>query len=334
MRHSILAASLTTLLTLSAPAIAGGDWYADFDEAVAAAKESNKNLLVDFTGSDWCGWCIKLHEEVFDHDAWIEGASKDYIFVALDFPSGDEAKAAVPNPERNEELKNKYGVRGFPTIFLMTPDGVAFAQTGYQAGGPEKYLEHMGEIATAGKKAMVDVQRVLNAFEAAEGDEAKWQAWDAVATVFEGLDEGSPFTSMLVDQVRWGIEADPENKNGKKLVAVRALLKAGMGDDEIVEAAAALDPKNEQGLMDRVAQFHFSTVRDDDSARAALKSLDNVNALGFQDKEIAFMLNFQAANWCSGPLADPDKQAEYAEIASEIGTDDERMKKALEALLG
>src|SRR6185295_16165266 len=110
-------------------------FIADFDKAAALAKKEHKDLLVDFTGSDWCGWCIKLHKEVFDFDSFLDGAEESFVLVALDYPNGDEAKAKVPNPARNDELRKKYAIAGYPTVLLMTPDGEVFAKTGYAPGG-------------------------------------------------------------------------------------------------------------------------------------------------------------------------------------------------------
>jgi protein disulfide-isomerase len=105
---------------LAQPSLADETWFYEFDAAAAAAAESGKDLLVDFTGSDWCGWCHKLNDEVFDHQVFLDGVADQYVLVKLDFPRSDEAKAKVPNPDRNAELRDAHGVRGYPTILLMT----------------------------------------------------------------------------------------------------------------------------------------------------------------------------------------------------------------------
>jgi len=108
-----------------------GPWLEDYDEAVKVARAEGKDLFVDFTGSDWCGWCIRLDSEVFEHDEWLDAVQGDYVLVKLDFPRKQEIKDLVPNPKRNEELKNKLGVTRFPTIMLLTADGDSFGRTGY-----------------------------------------------------------------------------------------------------------------------------------------------------------------------------------------------------------
>lgn len=132
------------LLGLAASAFAGDGWMTDFEAAKAKAKAENKPLLLDFTGSDWCGWCIKLDKEVFSKDAFKEYASAELVLVELDFPRGKEQPAELK--AQNEKLAKQYGVRGFPTIVVLSPEGELIEKTGYQRGGPEAYVEHIKGI--------------------------------------------------------------------------------------------------------------------------------------------------------------------------------------------
>ena len=121
-------------------------WVTDFEAAKTKAKEEKKLLFVDFTGSDWCIWCKRLHGEVFDKEAFKADVPGKYIMVQLDFPHEkqlpDELKA------QNAKLAKQYKIRGYPTILLLDPEGEVVAQTGYQAGGPEKYVAHLGNLIT------------------------------------------------------------------------------------------------------------------------------------------------------------------------------------------
>lgn len=128
---------------------AGGEgWTQDFDAAKATAAKEKKDLLIDFTGSDWCGWCIKLNDEVFSKDAFKEAAPKDFVLVELDFPQKPEnvSKQSDEMKARNKKLSEEYGIRGFPTIILADAKGRPYAQTGYQPDGPEKYLAHLADL--------------------------------------------------------------------------------------------------------------------------------------------------------------------------------------------
>ena len=119
-------------------------WMTDFDAAKAKASTENKPMLVDFTGSDWCGWCIKLDGEVFSKQAFKDYAKENLILVEIDFPR--EKAQSTELKAQNEALAKKYGVRGFPTILIINADGEVIEQTGYRRGGPEKYIEHLKGI--------------------------------------------------------------------------------------------------------------------------------------------------------------------------------------------
>lgn len=119
-------------------------WMTDFDAAKTKAKAEDKPMVLNFTGSDWCGWCIKLDKEVFSKAAFKSYASEDLILVELDFPRGKKQSAEVK--AQNEALAKKYGVRGFPTILVLDSAGKLIKQTGYQRGGAEKYVGHLKDI--------------------------------------------------------------------------------------------------------------------------------------------------------------------------------------------
>ena len=119
-------------------------WMTDFEAAKVKAKAENKPMLLDFTGSDWCGWCIKLDKEVFGEAAFKDYAAAELVLVELDFPEGKGQSAELK--AQNEALAKQYGVLGFPTILVLSPDGELIEKTGYQRGGPEAYVEHIKGI--------------------------------------------------------------------------------------------------------------------------------------------------------------------------------------------
>ena len=110
----------------------------------AKARAENKPLLVDFTGSDWCGWCIRLDEEVFSQSAFQAYAAAELVLVEIDFPRRKTLSAELK--AQNEALAQQYGIRGFPTILLLSPEGELIEKTGYRRGGPESYVAHLKEI--------------------------------------------------------------------------------------------------------------------------------------------------------------------------------------------
>lgn len=140
MKH--LKAIAAALLLAPLAALAGGDtWLTDLDEAKAVAKAEDKAILIDFTGSDWCHWCIILKKEVFGKEEFTKAASKDFVLVELDFPR--ESKQSAEEKKKNEALAKTYGIQGFPTVVLTDAKGKEFARTGYREGGVKPYLTHL-----------------------------------------------------------------------------------------------------------------------------------------------------------------------------------------------
>ncbi|MFL6542413.1 MAG: thioredoxin family protein, partial [Chthoniobacterales bacterium] len=86
MNTSRLFLSIVAAVALAGSVRADSEWLTDLDQAQQKAKADNKLVLLDFTGSDWCGWCIKLHREVFAKPEFREYANKNLVLVELDFP--------------------------------------------------------------------------------------------------------------------------------------------------------------------------------------------------------------------------------------------------------
>jgi thioredoxin-related protein len=119
-------------------------WETDFAAAKKRAKDEKKPMLLDFTGSDWCGWCIKLKKEVFDTPEFKEYAKDNLIMVELDFPKRKELPKE--EKEQNDKLGEEYKITGYPTVVLLNPRGREVARTGYQEGGPEEYIKHLKKL--------------------------------------------------------------------------------------------------------------------------------------------------------------------------------------------
>jgi len=119
----------------------GLDWENNLEQAITQAKKENKAVLVNFTGSDWCIWCKRLSTEVFQQKEFKDYANKSLVLVMLDFPRDNQQTPETKN--YNNGLAMKYGIQGFPTILIFNNQGKLVAQTGYQPGGAEKYIEHI-----------------------------------------------------------------------------------------------------------------------------------------------------------------------------------------------
>lgn len=119
-------------------------WVTSLPDALRQAAAEDKAVLVDFTGSDWCGWCIRLKKEVFDQPEFAAFAQENLIMVELDFPRRKALPPALK--EENERLAEKYGVEGFPTIFILDRSGKTLQKTGYMAGGAPNYIKELSKI--------------------------------------------------------------------------------------------------------------------------------------------------------------------------------------------
>jgi len=119
-------------------------WLTDLPTAQAQAKKEKKMVFVDFTGSDWCGWCIKLNKEVFTTSEFAEYAKKNLVLVELDFPRSKPQSDALK--KANAELQQKHGASGFPTLLVLNGDGKElWKQVGYMAGGPKAWIAKLDE---------------------------------------------------------------------------------------------------------------------------------------------------------------------------------------------
>ena len=121
---------------------AHANWVTSMEQAQELARDKRKTILMDFTGSDWCGWCIKLSEEVFDTPEFKEWADQHLVLVELDFPN-DQSKITPEIKAHNDQWLKKLQVAGFPTVYLTDHEGRPFAKTGYKAGGPDEYIKHL-----------------------------------------------------------------------------------------------------------------------------------------------------------------------------------------------
>lgn len=131
-------------------------WHTDMAKASELSMKKKKPLLLFFTGSDWCGWCIRLQKEVLKTPEFEKWAKDNVILVELDFPRRTPQDEAIK--KQNYELQSIFQVQGYPTIWLSNPekkDGKinlsGLGSTGYVAGGPTKWLEVANSILSSKK---------------------------------------------------------------------------------------------------------------------------------------------------------------------------------------
>lgn len=97
------------------------EWQTNWESAKAQALAEKKLLLVDFTGSDWCGWCVRLRKEILDTPAFERYAKDRFVCVEVDMPRSHPLPPALQ--EQNNRLCEEYGIRVFPTLLVAAPNG-------------------------------------------------------------------------------------------------------------------------------------------------------------------------------------------------------------------
>ena len=127
------------------------EWYTDVNQAINLSVQTKKPLFFFFTGSDWCGWCKRLQKEVFFLPEFKKWANQNVILVELDFPR--RTQIAEATLKQNRELAQMFGVRGYPTIWLVNPEITGekvnfnkLGSQGYVAGGPKAWIVGANKI--------------------------------------------------------------------------------------------------------------------------------------------------------------------------------------------
>jgi thioredoxin-related protein len=121
-------------------------WGTDLPNALNQARSDNKMVLLDFTGSDWCPWCIKFDQEVLSTGEFANYAGSKLVLVKLDFPRHTEQDAALK--QANHELYQKFNVDGYPTYILLNSSGKELGrQVGYAEGGPSAFIAELEKFS-------------------------------------------------------------------------------------------------------------------------------------------------------------------------------------------
>ncbi len=145
----------TTLLLLSALPFAfsqetGTEWLTDFDAAKKAAAEKKLPILVYFSGSDWCKWCVRFDNEILGKEEFKKFAADNLVLFNADFPLMKQQDERTK--KQNAELIERYGAGGFPVVFLTDAEGKVFARTGYTPGGAATYVQHLKKLLAGREK--------------------------------------------------------------------------------------------------------------------------------------------------------------------------------------
>lgn len=253
------------LLAVLAPAWAA-EWMTDLEEAKAKAAAENKAVLVDFTGSDWCGWCIRLRKQVLDTPAFDTYARDKFVLMEVDVPQNPKFDAALR--ARNEKLCEQYGVQGFPTIMVLTPQGEV-------VGGFSGFKPTVDEAAKTLDAALANVS-LLKKAETQQGAEQIATLLQVYKSLPEGLNQGAAELRQRI------IALDPQDTTGlvreKRLQDQRAALAEAIAAASTPQEAVAVvnkaletaEPENKSGMLQVKFQVLLMAAQNVEDVKAAV----------------------------------------------------------------
>lgn len=241
------------------------EWMTDLEAAKTKAAAENKAVLIDFTGSDWCGWCIRLRKQVLDTPAFEAYAKDKFVLMEVDIPNNPKFDPALR--ARNQELCNQFAVAGFPTILVITPQGdVVGGFSGFKptVDATAKTLD--AALATAELLKKADTQ---------QGAEQLATLTQAYKSIPEDLQAQ---TSALRKRI---VALDPQDTTGmartQRILDQREALAAALPTAQtpadalaiVDKALATAEPENKPGMLQLKFQIMLTAAQNVDEVKAA-----------------------------------------------------------------
>lgn len=201
---------LTSILAICAT-VTAADWQTDFATAQAKAKQENKHLLVEFTGSDWCKACIIQKKNVLSKPEFTNPAEQHFILLELDFPN-----KVIPADikRKNELVRDLYNIRSFPTILFMTPDGLPYGRMTGARTSSDALPSAVGEMNNA-LQTYARYRTLLDQAVRLSGQEKTKKLLEAYNTIPE------VFRTHYADLKEAIAKSDPANLSGQSLTMAR-----------------------------------------------------------------------------------------------------------------
>jgi thioredoxin-related protein len=134
---------LVVLVTLTiSNLVFSQNWQTNFDEAKKIAIDQDKNIIIVFSGSDWCAPCIKLDKNIWQSEAFKNEAAKDWVLIKANFPRKKANELPKEQTEHNRKLAEKYNIEGsFPLVVILDKNGKLLGRMGFKNVSPEDYIK-------------------------------------------------------------------------------------------------------------------------------------------------------------------------------------------------
>lgn len=128
--------------------LSGSNWLTDFNQAKTVSQQKHQYILLNFSGSDWCSGCIKLHKNIFESSAFQQYAGDHLVLLNADFPRSKKNSLPADQQKKNDALAEKYNPNGiFPYTVLLNSDGTVLKKwEGYYEGGPDKFIQEIKAV--------------------------------------------------------------------------------------------------------------------------------------------------------------------------------------------
>ena len=275
---------MTGLAAAVAPAFAALEWTTDLDAAKSRAAAEGKSVLVDFTGSDWCGYCIQLKKNVFDTPEFEAFAKDDFLFVEIDLPR-DVKRIGQELYNKNQQLTAEYKISGFPTIMILSPEGYIIG--GFVGGS------NMTRTKDCLSAAKANAQKVAKAAQLQGSEKAK-----LLAEVHAGLPQDLKVANTAMVQAI--AEADTDNVTGMKdaaaasaqMAEIQAKLKATRGNAEkalpiVNQALETAYPINREELLMTKGQIIMALVNNKLQVADSIEAVEEIKQLMLELVECA-----------------------------------------------
>jgi thioredoxin-related protein len=265
-------------------------WSENYEDSRSKAEREGKDLLLEFTGSDWCPYCVKMRHEVFEQADFRSDVPKQFVLVELDFPQAKRQKDSVR--AQNEALQEKYGIDGFPTVLLTDPKGVPYAKVGYNANS-SGITPHLVEL----RKRKIARDELMSKAKLATGIERAKLLDQVIAD--KDPDEFIAGFDDILDQI---VAADSDNKAGLKAkyetrVELRPIIRiAEEGNvdgavgklDQMLREHGASSTRKQEVLYMKAILLQFKS--DATGSIAALKAAHDLDPTSVRGKEIGGIL--------------------------------------------
>ena len=314
--------ALTTLVSLTFSTVHAADgWTEDFEAAKKLAAKEKKDLLMDFTGSDWCAYCIKLKKEVLSKPEFTSKAPESFVLVELDYPQ--EKEQDEKTKAQNKKLQQEYSIDGYPTVLLADATGRVYAKTGYMPGGAEPYMAQLEELQALRVKRDASFTKAA----AAEG-------LAKATALHEGLQVLDPeivdryYAKELEEIIKLDTEDALGHKKGQEVGKASAELMATLeslhGEHKFKEFAATIDDfitkwklegvEKQRVLMNKFGIYDQRDLEKADKLADEILAIDAESEIAKQATSIKQQIvEMRAA--AGQPDADPAKETAPADEA-------------------